>query len=151
MHPLAATKNSVTLIGALTNGATGTANVDTLGFDYVSIKLIATTADVVSNKPTVLKIAESDDTVVTNFANVTTFVGGTATSTSVGFVIPSADTSNPNVYRFNVDCRYRKRYLKISVSPQTTQTYSLVADLGEGSEWPDVNTTKAGVHVLVNG
>jgi hypothetical protein len=145
MKSLANSKTVVSLLGTgVTNGATVTANIDRRGFDYVSIDVVMGTADVTSNNPSVLKIAESDDTVVTNFANVSGLVGDT------DFTIAAADTSNPNVYRLNIDCKARKRYLKLSVSPTTTQQTVMVARLGNASVAADASATKAGVTQLVN-
>src|SRR5262245_61898273 len=118
-------KTVVALLGSPTNGATVTANIDRLGHDLVSIELVMGTADVASNKPSVLKISDSETTDATNFGDVTQFVGGG----TGGFTIPNADTSNPNVYRLNVDCRGRKRYLKLTASPRTTQLAVMVARL----------------------
>jgi hypothetical protein len=90
-----------------TNGATASGIIDTLGYDWATIDIIATTADVVSNKPTVCKLQEADDTNATSFADITAF----ATPT-----IPNANTAATavlqNNYKFNVDCRARKRYLQ---------------------------------------
>jgi hypothetical protein len=145
MQSLANTKSVVKIVGTgITNGATGTANIDRMGFDYVTVDLILGTADVVSNKPSTLKISESDDTVVTNFANVSGLVGGT------DFTIPSANTSNENIYRFNIDCKSRKRYLKVSVTPLTTQAVVVAARLGRPEEAADLNTTKAGVATMAS-
>lgn len=145
MRSLNNTKTVVSLLGTgVTNGATVTANIDTLGFDHAIVELFLGTADVVSNNPSVLKLAESDDTVVTNFANITAAVGDTA------WTIPNSDTSSPNVYRFNVDLRGRKRYLKLTCSPTTTQQAVMIAHLGNAEVAADASTTKAGVHALVN-
>lgn len=91
--------------------------IDTLGFDYVSIDLLMTTANVVSNKPTTLKLQEGDTT--SSYADITAFVGGG----TGGFTIPSANTATTTApyARFNVDTRGRKRYLQLLVSPATTQ------------------------------
>jgi hypothetical protein len=56
-----------------TNGATASGIIDTLGYDWATIDIIATTADVVSNKPTVCKLQEADDTNATSFADITAF------------------------------------------------------------------------------
>lgn len=129
-----------------TAAATASGNIDTLGFDFVSIDVLLPTADVVSNKPTVLKLSESDDTVVTNFANVSGFVGGT------DFTIPNAITSATSIsipYAvLNVDLRARKRYLKVSVSPATTQVVTAVASLTRAEQTPAA--TAIGT-VVVNG
>lgn len=131
---------------SFTNGATATGNIDTLGFDYATIDLAMATSNDVTNNPSVLKLAESDDTVVTNFADITAFVGDGAG----GFTIPPAVTQGPWGMQFRVDCRKRKRYLRLSVSPVTTQSMSAVANLSRGDEAP-VGTTSANVKALVSG
>ncbi len=129
-----------------TNGATQTANIDMLGYDHVSIDVCGTTADVVSNKYSVCKLSESDTTDATNFSDITKFVaGGTS-----GFTLASANTSSPYAVKFNVDCAYRKRYLKVTVSPRTTQTLWAHASLQKGEQSP-VNATDANVNTLVEG
>lgn len=131
---------------SITAGATSSGNIDTLGYDWATIDVIATTSNTPSNKPTVLKLSESDDTVSSNFADVTAFVGGG----TGGFTIPSADSSVANGHKFNVDLRARKRYLKVTLSPQTTQVVAAVANLGRGEQAP-VSASKAGVLALVEG
>jgi hypothetical protein len=131
-----------------TNGATATGNIDRLGYDYVSVAVLLPTSDAVSNNPSTLKISESDDTVVTNFADVTAFVGDTA------FTIPNCVTAASQVTApfavLNVDCKNRKRYLKVSVTPLTTQVIVAHATLSRGKTSPDT-TTEANALVLVNG
>jgi hypothetical protein len=128
-----------------TNGATASGIIDTLGYDWCTVDVIATTADVVSNKPTVCKLQEADDTNATSFADITAF----ATPT-----VPSANTAATavlqNNYKFNVDCRARKRYLQAVYSPQTTQTVTVVANLGRGEQAP-VTAAKANAMTLVEG
>jgi hypothetical protein len=130
---------------SVTAGATNNVIIDTIGYDWATIDIVATTADVVSNKPTVLKLQESDDTNSTNFADITAF----ATPT-----VPSANTAATavlqNNYKFNVDTRARKRYLRTAYSPQTTQTVTVVANLGRGEASP-VTAAKANAMTLVEG
>jgi hypothetical protein len=131
-----------------TAAATASGNIDVLGFDYVTIDVLLPTADVVSNKPTVLKLSESDDTVVTNFTDITAFVGGG----TGGFTIPNAITAATSITlpyaTFNVDARARKRYLKLSVSPATTQVVNAVAQLTRAEQTP---ATSLQATVVVNG
>ena len=128
-----------------TNGATASGIIDTLGYDWATIDIIASTADVVSNKPTVCKLQEADDTNATSFADITAF----ATPT-----IPNANTAATavlqNNYNFNVECRSRKRYLQPVYSPQTTQTVTVIANLGRGEQAP-VTAAKANAMTLVEG
>jgi len=139
-----------------TNAATMTsANIDTLGFDWCTIDILASTqsASTQAGSPSVLKIQESDTTVVTSFVDVVGFRGASATATNVDFVVGIgyiATTSGLNAYKFNVDCRARKRYLNIVASPTTTQTFSVVANLGRGEQAP-ITATKANVLNLVEG
>lgn len=127
-----------------TNAATASGNIDTLGYDHVEIDVIATSSNDTTNNPSVLKLSESDDTVVTNFADVSGAVGDS------DFTIPAAYTNTASDFKvkFSVDCRPRKRYLKVSVSPVTTQIISAVANLHKGDEGPD-SATDAGVDALV--
>lgn len=128
-----------------TNGATASGIIDTLGYDWATIDIIATTADVISNAPTVCKLQEADVTNSSSFADITAF----ATPT-----IPNANTAATavlqNNYKFNVDCRARKRYLQPVYSPQTTQTVTIVANLGRGENAP-VTAAKANAMTLVEG
>jgi len=127
-----------------TNAATATGQIDTLGFDYVSIDVITATSNAVSNNPSVLKLSESDTTDATNYSDITEFVGdGTG-----GFTIPNSVTSGNWGVKFNVDLRAKKRYLKVSVSPVTTQVITAIANLSKAKSAP-VNTTDANVKALV--
>lgn len=140
-------KSVVSLMGTgVTNGATVTANIDTLDYDYCVVNVLMGTSNNTSNNPSTLKLSESDDTVATNFADIAAFTG----DSTAGFTIANADTSNPNVYRLHVDCRTRKRYLKLTVTPVTTQETVMLAQLYDAVELP-LSTTKASVHNLVEG
>ncbi len=129
-----------------TNAATAAGNIDCRGYDFATIDVITTTSNDTTNNPSVLKLAESDDTVVSNFADITAFVGDGAG----GFTIPDAVTSGDWGVKFNVDLRYRKRYLRVSVSPVTTQSITAIANLHKAEQAP-VNTTDANVKALVEG
>lgn len=126
-----------------TNAGTASGTVDRLGYDYATFDVLLPTADVVSNKPTVLKVEESDTSNGT-FTGVLT--GGT------DFTIPNAITSATSVTQpfavLNVDLRARKRYLKLSVSPATTQVVSALATLTRAEQTPA--TTSQGT-VVANG
>lgn len=140
-------KTVVSLLGTgVTNGATVTANIDTLGYKRARVRIIMGTSDGTSDNPSVCKLGEADVTNATSFSDITAFVGDGAG----GWTIPNANTSDPNVYEFDVDLRGRKRYLKATVSPTTTQQTVLVADLAGGDTAP-VTTTEMGVHAVVRG
>jgi len=146
MLPVQAKQVIVIAQASTTNAATATGNIDTKGFDFMTLDVIMATSDDTTNNPSVLKLTESDDTVATNFAAITAFTGdGTG-----GFTIPACVTEGNWGMKFNVDLRGRKRYLKLSISPLTTQVITAIANLCHGDESPD-NTTDADVKALVEG
>lgn len=137
----AITPVSVTNAGTATGGA-----IDTLGYRHCSIAVVMTTSDNTSNNPSVLKVQESTTTDASNFADITELVGDGAG----GFTIGNAKTSGENNFLFNISQLgvKRKRYLRVLVSPVTTQIIAGVAFLSRAEEAP-VNTTKANVQNLV--
>ena len=115
-----------------TNGATATGElIDTKGADYVVIGIIASTADVVSNTLSVLKIEEGDTT-----SSVATFAGAVSGTDYTIATNAYTSTTNQNVWSFNVDTRVRKRYLRVSASPQTTMVIGAVAMLYRAEKLP---------------
>lgn len=145
--------DSVTGAGSATNAGTYTsANIDTLGYDFITIDISATTqsASTQAGSPSVLKIQESDTTVVTSFADVVGFRGGSATATNLDFVVGVGKTTGINAYKFNVDARSRKRYLNVVISPTTTQTFQTNAN-GFRAEVAPTTATRAGVTNLIEG
>lgn len=134
-----------------TNGGTVTSSViDTLGYDWATIDIWATTqsASTQAGSPSVLKLQEADNTSATSFVDIVGARGASATATNVDFVVGIGVTSGVNNYKFNVDTRGRKRYLSVVVSPTTSQTFYAVANLGRGEQAP-ITATKAGVLSLV--
>ena len=141
MNPL---RKSVLAINQLstTNAATASGIIDRLGYDFVEIDVIATSSNDTTNNPSVLKLSESDD--LTTYTDVSGAVGDT------DFTIPACYTNTASDYKvkFSVDCRPRKRYLKVSVSPVTTQIITAIANLHRGDEGP-TSATDASVDALV--
>ena len=139
-----ASPKSVAIFSAsFTAAATASGNVDTLGYDFAVVDLIESASNAATNNCSVLKISESDDTVVSNFADVSGLIGDT------DFTIPASVTSGvQSVVQMRIDLRGRKRYLKLSASPLATQILTGVAHLHIGEEVP-VNATDAGTGVLV--
>lgn len=133
---------------SVTNGGTATSqNLDCQGFDYVTIDLVQTTSDNTTNNPSVLKLQHSDTTDATNFSDLTGyFIGDT------DFTIPTVGTNTSTIssYKFNVDMRHRKRYLRLLVSPITTQSFTAVANLFRGERSP-VSATDVNASVVVAG
>ena len=103
---------------------TATAYVDMLGYDEVKIVALLNSAGATSSNPGVLKLSESADTYYSNSTNITGMVG----DATDGFTIAAADTANPQVAEFNVDCRARNRYLFVAIGPAgATQIVGAVA------------------------
>lgn len=107
-----------------TNGATASGYFDTKGADFVHISVFASSADVVSNTLSVLKISEGDTT--SSFATFSGAVSGTDYTIATNAY---TSTTNDNMWTFSVDTRGRKRYLKIEASPQTTMVIGASATL----------------------
>jgi len=152
---------SVVPFEGLTMSSAGTVmgTIDTKGYDFASIKLVAGTGDAASTAVTTLRMCESDDTssltAYTDGDAVTAFVGAAATSTSAGFVLPALSSTKQNVYKFNVDLRGRKRYLGINFAPEKqTVGVGCVADLHRAEEDPaeaTAATSADGARVIVSG
>jgi hypothetical protein len=138
MVPATKTVIAITPISK-TNGATAVGEIiDTKDWDYVDIGIAASTADVVSNTLSVLKIEEGDTT--SAFA---TFAGAVSGSDYTIATNAYTSTTNQNVWSFGVDTRGRKRYLRVSASPQTTMVIGGIAKLSRGSKNP-VTAAEAG-------
>ena len=113
-----------------TNGGTITSlNIDLEGggnrANEVIINVWATTSNNVTNKPSVFALKHADVTNATSFATITGFVAGT------DWTIPNALTSTTDkpYVSFKIDTRKLKRYLNLTISPVTTQTYHASATL----------------------
>ncbi len=149
MNHLEATKSVADMTENLTTAQTHSMVVDRLGYEYVSLDVVQEpwsdaeyTAQAVF---TVLKLQESDDNA--SYADVTAFVGGG----TGGFTVPSPSNTNSDVIvRMDVDCRGRKRYLKVLATPYTTGTVYTVARLGKGHDGP-VTASAKGVDGTVSG
>jgi hypothetical protein len=142
MMPL---QNTATLVAikpqSVTSGATATGVIDRLGFEEAAVDVILDSQASTTSNPSVLKLQQADTTDATNFADITGFVGD-ATN---GFVIPPAGAA-ATIVRLNVDCRSRKRYLRVVVSPDgATQLLSAVATLGKAKTSTVARAAMSGV------
>lgn len=122
-----------------TAAASTAGTVDTQGFNHATFLTILDTA---ATNPTALVLGEG--TATDSFTDITAFVGDTA------FTIPAADTSNPQIVRFEVDLVARQRYLQLAVTVGATQVHALVAILSKASILPD-DDTAWGVSEMVQG
>jgi len=110
-------KSTVLLVPAtVTHGATATANFDCLDAGSAEILVTLGALAGAGTAPSSIKIFESNDTVVTNFTEITSLSTGAAAvgaSESVRFFV---DRSNGS----------RKRYLRLAITPGTASTNSNV-------------------------
>lgn len=133
--------------GAHTVGATATAVlvVDRMGYDQVSFLVSRPGASGATNFASVLKVEESD-TSGSNYSNVTALVkDGTG-----GFTVPAVGTVNASRVKLDVDCVAKKRYLRLSVTPDVTAVVNVVALLSRPEESPS-SASEAGVDAWVKG
>lgn len=124
---------------ARTSSVTTTANLDTRGASYATIRVPLSSAINTNAVGPTLVLSESDDTVATNF---------TAISTRTAESITAAKTM---VY--GVDLRGRKRYLRLSVSTATATndnvTFAAIATLSDLENAPNGTTGVADVAVFI--
>ena len=93
-----------------------TANLDTQGADYAQIEILLGGAANTNATGVVLALSESDDTVVTNFATFnSSFARTVAAGNTTGFVVVN-----------NVDMKGRKRYLRLTLTPDTTTNGAII-------------------------
>lgn len=115
---------------AVGSTATSTLTIDRLGYDHVSVSAIrASNASTVF--ASVLKVEESDNN--SDYTDVTALVGdGTG-----GFTIPAvSDTDAAAIVQMDIDCRARKRYLKVSMTPGASATLGIVAGMSRAEVAP---------------
>jgi len=125
---------------AMTNSATVTANLDCLSADYATI-VVALASEINTNAvgPTI-SLLTSDDTVVTNFATITADRA-------------AEDITTAQPVEYGVDMRGQKRYLRLSISSDTTTnddlTVEATAFLNRKDIGPAGTTDAGGVTVYV--
>lgn len=145
-------KSEIMLFQDVTN-ATATGYIDTRGWDYLTLDLTIETVGATSSILQALFLSESDTTSFVATDKIVAFTGGAATSTSVGFVWPTqADTSNPQLVKFSVDLRARKRYIELSVMGNATAATYMhgLGTLSRGKVSPNT-AAEAGADVWVRG
>lgn len=154
MVPVSSNAKRVIMINnaSTTNAGTAAGYVDTAGFDYLTISVLLPTADVVSNAPSVLRILESDlttsPTAPTNYATISGFVSGTDYTIPTTFLTAATQITMPWSV-FNVDLRARKRFIRLEVSPRTTQIVTAEAELSRAEVTPTPTSSVASV--VING
>ena len=132
--------------------ATSQTSIDTLGFQYAAVDVIFEKVAAAGTNSAVClacKLQHGDTT--SSYTDVSGFVGGTATSSTVAFSFPTpGNTNDTNVVRFNVDLRGKKRYLNVFATPQVASVVAVNCRLTKGVNAP-VNASDAGVKAFVSG
>ena len=110
-------------------------------FDYANILVHVGTSATTSAVMTTIKLSESDTaSSVSSMTDIVAFTGGTATSSTVGFVIPTAQAGGGNLVEFRVDLRKRKKYVGLSLTPAQGLILGATAMLSRASESQDTTT-----------
>jgi hypothetical protein len=147
MRPLATPAIAV-VSASVTNGETATAaNIDTYAGGnkarHLSVTLYSGTSNNVTNKFQTLKLQESTTTDASNYSDIAGTVAGTA------YTLPNANTSAAYLTHINLDLQGRKRYIRVQVSPRTTQIITGMAMLFWQPQAPDT-AANAGINTVVN-
>jgi hypothetical protein len=156
MYQLQTTKKIVLPPASYTNGATAALTIDTLGFDAVSIDAVLSASNNATNVPSVFNLQTADVTNASSFGNVTAngavnYGSGTSNQTvtansgSLTSYYTTANTSTSAADVITYDLALvggKQRYLKVSISPVTTQTIAIVANLYRGAIEPATSVGK---------
>ncbi|HEG43237.1 MAG TPA: hypothetical protein ENH94_04215 [Phycisphaerales bacterium] len=141
----------------MTSAGTVFGTVDTLGFDYLTVDLVAGSGAAASTAVATMRMAEDDTLLTAHTAGdaLTQFVGAAAVSTSAGFVLPALSSTKQNVYRFNMDLKGRKRYISINFAPEL-QTVGVGCNavlhrVADGADIRTVGTASDGMRLIQNG
>ena len=119
---------------SVANSATATLIVDRAGFNEVAFCILQATASA-TTKPLTLTVAQGDTT--SAFTTITGYDGGTAATNSPQTVeAPTSATACPPMI-LNVDCLGKRRYLRLQITPGTTQVLGAVAVLSRPAISPD--------------
>jgi len=121
---------------AVGSTATSTLTIDRLGYDHVSVSAIRA-SNAATTFASVLKVEESDNN--SDYTDVTALVGGG----TGGFTIPAvSDTNSAAIVQMDIDCKAKKRYLKVSMTPGATATLGIVAGMSRAEVAPTDATGK---------
>lgn len=132
---------------SLATTATATGQVDTYGWNYLTVTWSLDSAAAVSSNPATLKLSE-DNATTTTTNDIAAFVGDGVG----GFTVPNASTDTPQVLKMCVDLtKARKRYITGHLTPAgATQLVGATYELSRGDLSPR-NASEAGCAALVIG
>ncbi len=114
MKPLQSAVYSVLLSPVTAATTARTANLDCQGADYATIVITVGAEANTNSTGVVLSLLESDDTTATNFATFNSSYSQTVDNTAGTLEV------------FHVNLQGRKRYLRISVTPDTTTNGAVI-------------------------
>jgi hypothetical protein len=126
--------------------ATTTGCVDTLGYDYCTIDVMAGSIASNATAVTYLQVSESETamTAYTDGDAIVALTGAAAVSATAGFVLPAPSTCTvvPTGcnYRMNIDLKGRKRYLTLLFTPAQTVAQCAWATLSRVQNGPAMET-----------
>ena len=121
------------LLAPITAATTArTANLDCQGANYATIRIVVGAEVNTNSTNVVLALSESDDTTATNFATFNASFNRTLDNTAGA------------IATHHVDLEGRKRYLRITVTPDTT-TNGAVITSASATLYKDVVTATAGM------
>ena len=113
-----------------TNGAVTTANFDRLNFDYATVDILLGAVSATNLPPTAISLQESDTTAATSFTNIPGGSSQLITTANFTAMYPASSlTTGYQMVTAQVDCRNRKRYIQLTVTPATTQVVAALATL----------------------
>lgn len=130
---------SVLLAPAAAATTARTANLDCQGANYATINVVLSAEVNTNSTNVVFSLSESDDTTATNFATFNASFNRTIDNTAA------------TVATCHVDLEGRKRYLRVTVTPDTTTNGAVLSSV-TGSLYKDVissSTTMLGPDVVV--
>lgn len=119
--------------------ATTTCQFDTIGYDYAVVDVLVGTQATTDPAITTIKWLEADaDTNSSSMTAIVALTGGSATSTSAGYLIPAVTVTGLGgaAVQFQIDLRKRKRYLQLNITPGTTLVLGAVAKLHRAEQSP---------------
>jgi hypothetical protein len=136
-----------TAAASVATNATQSLSFDTSGFDFANAKVLVGTNVTTSAVFTTLKWSESDTvTSPSSMTDIVALTGGTATSASAGFVLPTGTAIEGGgvAAEFQMDLRNRKKYVGCQVTPAQDPSLIVCIDCDLTKDISaDSTTTKA--------
>jgi len=126
--------------------ATQSMVIDGKGYDHCNIYVNIGTHATNGTTLATCKVTESDTlTSISSQSAIVALTGGTVTSSSVGFVLPTVAAAGPGtIVEFQIDLRKRKRYIGLQITPgATTVLVGAIARLTRSKESADTVAEKA--------